>query len=463
MTRGLRPPRRRGLAEPTEKPALSDALSRSDDASHRASPRSPWAAVLVAVVLAALAGAGVTYWLMPSPPAQGGGAPGGGPGGGGGEGGPPPATVRLATAESALVRRKTRIIGQLEPVRRATIAAEVAGRVVEANIDEGDAIDRGETVLARIDDAFIRLDLAAAEADVAAAEATLAQSESDLAELEALAAANSATPKEVTDQRAEVKADRAALRSAEAARDRATEELARLAVVAPFDGVVTEKLTEVGQWLSPGAPVAEAISRGRIDAVVDVPERFVNALSVGQRVDVVVEPLGERFTGEVAEINPRGAEAARTFPVAIRMSDRDGLLKPGMSVTAEVPLSDEIEMLTVPRDAVLFSEQGARVWAAVAMGEGPPQAFPMPVEVRFGAGASFAVEPKPVAMGRPLSPGDRVVIEGAERLFPTQPLQEMVPSDRMMEQARDGGAQHPTEDGGTAGEGVERESASQPG
>ena len=401
-----------------------------------------WVWVLLAALLSALVGAGITYVLVQAP-AQ---AAEGGPGGGGpGGGGPPPATVRFGEADTRRAQRKTRVVGQFEPVQRSIIASEVEGQVLRVAVEEGDRIDRGETVIAEIDEVFATLELEAAEADVQAAEATLSQSESDLAELEELASRNSATEREVADQRAQVKANRAVLRRAVAMRDGVAERVKRLQVIAPFDGVVIAKLTEVGQWLEPGSPVVEAISRGEIDAVIDVSERYVNALSVGQEIDVIVDALGERYTGRLVSINPRGAEAARTFPIEVRLDDRSGSLKPGMTVTAEVPLTEESELLTVPRDAVRFTPQGARVWAAVP-GEGElPMAVPLPVEVLFGVGDRFAVEPGPAAMGRPLAAGTRVVIEGAERLFPTQPLREMVPAEQMMRGAADSEATTPEE------------------
>lgn len=412
---------------------MNVSSSASSEESSRLTP--VW--VLLAALGSALVAAGLTYVFMQPPAGGGPGGPGGG-GGGPGGGGPPPATVRLGEADLRQVQRKTSIVGQFEPVQRSTIAAEAEGRVLRVPVEEGDRIDRGETVIAEIDEVFTALELEAAEADVEAAEATLSQSESDLAELEELAERNSATEREVADQRARVKADRAMLRRAVAVRDRAAERVKRLKVVAPFDGVVIAKLTEVGQWLEPGSPVVEAISRGEVDAVIDVSERYVNALSVGQEMEVVVDALDERFTGTLVSINPRGAEAARTFPIEVRLDDQNGLLKPGMSMTAEVPLSEASEMLTVPRDAVRFTPQGAKVWAAVP-GEGEmPMAVPLPVEVLFGVGDRFAVEPGQAAMGRPLSAGSRVVIEGAERLFPTQPLQEMVPSEQMMREAAGG-------------------------
>ncbi|MFW5682300.1 MAG: efflux RND transporter periplasmic adaptor subunit [Phycisphaeraceae bacterium] len=413
---------------------MNASSSTSSQASSRLTP--VW--VLLAALGSALLAAGLTYVFMQPPDGGGPNGAGGGPGGGGGGpggGGPPPATVRLGEADMREVQRKTSIVGQFEPVQRATIAAEAEGRVLRVTVEEGDRIDRDKTVIAEIDEVFTALELEAAEADVQAAEATLSQSESDLAELEELAERNSATEREVADQRARVKSDRAMLRRSIAERDRAAEQVKRLKVIAPFDGVVIAKLTEVGQWLDPGSPVIEAISRGEVDAVIDVSERYVNALSVGQEMEVIVDALDERFTGTLISINPRGAEAARTFPIEVRLHDENGLLKPGMSMTAEVPLSEESELLTVPRDAVRFTPQGAQVWAAVSRDDEPPVAVPLPVEVLFGVGDRFAVEPGPAATGEPLSAGSRVVVEGAERLFPNRPLEEMDSAEQMMREA----------------------------
>lgn len=424
---------------------------------------SPVAAAVVAAIVAAILAAAITYLAVtalasPGPdaaasPAGGGGGPGGGAGGPG-QGGPPPALVRLGEATLKQVQQRTRIVGQLTPVQEAIVAAEVEGRVTAMPIDVGDRVVAGETVLAEVDEVFTQLELDAAEAEVLAAEATLAQAESDLEELESLARRNSATEKEVNDQRAQVKADRARLQASIAVRDRFRERVQRLKVVAPFDGVVTEKLTEVGQWLAPGASVARVVSRGRIDAEVDIPERFINAVEPGMAIAVLIEPLGNRrVEGEVVSINPRGASAARTFPVEVRLSDQGGELKPGMSVIAEVPLTGEAQRLTVPRDAVQFSETGATVWAGVPMGESAsatPSAVPMPVRVLFGSGPDFVIEALPSGMGPPLSAGTPVVIEGAERLFPTQPLKAMGDDAGPTESAEDGESERNPDDAAQA-------------
>lgn len=372
---------------------------------------------LVVILTVAFSGGSEPQGEAPAGPAAAGGEPatGAAPAA-------PPAKVRVAQATVMSVRDRFTLVGRLEQQRQAVVAAEVAGKVVEVPVEEGQPVEGGETVLAQIEAVWAQLDLAAASADVAAAQATLDQSQSDLNYLESLLASNAAKPKEVEDARAKVQADRARLDSAVAARDRATREMERLAVVAPFDGVVVEKLTEVGQWMTPGAPVARIISRGAIDAVLNVPERLVNVVEVGDEVDVTVDALGQTYTGEVVSLTPFGPSAARTFPMKVRLDDDGGRLKAGMSVTAALPVKQQRQVLTVPRSSVQFRGQNQTVWVGQSA-QGPmPVAAPVNVEVLFGVGDRYAVAPEAGVGDSALTDGATVVVEGAERLFPTQPL-----------------------------------------
>ncbi len=343
--------------------------------------------------------------------------------------GPPPALVRVGAVASELVQNQWNVVGRLAQVRRAVVAAEQSGRVVAVQAEEGDAVTGNKTVLAKIDDVWAKLDLRTTEAKVQQTEARVAetdarldQSRRDLRALEDLLASNSAKPREVEDQRATVAEDKAQLdyahaqlAAAQVEHDRSKENLARLTIVAPFDGVVVKKLTEVGEWVNKGSGVAEIISTGTIDAVIDVPEKYVNYLRPGQNLEVVIESLSVEVTGRVASITPLGSTAARTFPVKVRIDDRQGKLKSGMSVVARVPTGRKSRQLTVPRDAVQRSAVGNAVWLNL-----DGKAMPVSVKVLFGVGDRYAVAP--VGGGPPLMPGMQVVIEGAERLFPTQPL-----------------------------------------
>ncbi|NJL31155.1 MAG: efflux RND transporter periplasmic adaptor subunit [Phycisphaerales bacterium] len=283
----------------------------------------------------------------------------------------------------------------------------------------------------RIDPVWMNLNLDTAKAElerakamVAVAQANLDKSSRERIRLEELFTNKSTSQKELDDARSAERADQAQLLSeqaqvhaAESALQRASLEVERLDVLAPFDGVVVRKMIEVGQWANAGTPLMEIVSRGRIDALIDVPERFVDTVTMGSQIQVLIEPLNMEVVGEVRSIVPDGGNAARTFPVRVSLDDLDGRLLPGMSVLARVPTMKQADTITVPRDAVLRTAQGATVWMNVG-----GMALPAPVQVLFSKGDRLAVEPLPSSMGPPLSPGMQVVIEGAESLFPTRPL-----------------------------------------
>jgi len=352
--------------------------------------------------------------------------------------GPPPATVRVAQASEQTARRRVMVVGRLMEVKRSTVASEVEGKVVELLAPAGRDVVGGETVIARVDPVWSKLAVEEAQADLAAAKATAQQSSNELKNLEALAQRSAADPQEIDDARAIAEADKSRVVALEAALHRAQETSKRVDIIAPFDGTVSAKLTEKGQWLSPGSAVVEVVSRGLIDAVIDVPEQYITQVPKGTEVEIVIDALGETIVGEVIAINPDGSNPARTFPVKVRIDDQDGKLKIGMSVTARVPVSEERKYLVVPRDAVHYGDNGAQVWIAmVTPNSAPgsmPQAMPMPVEVLFGVEGKFAIKPIPKTPNARLDPGMDVVTEGAERLFPTRPLVVMPPGQPMPDQ-----------------------------
>lgn len=343
--------------------------------------------------------------------------------------GPPPALVRLGKVKQQMVQARWDVVGRLREVRRAIVAAEQPGRVIEASIEEGQPVIAGQTVLARIDDIWVKLSLESTTAELAQARAGVDEAVADLDQatrdreyLEGLRLAGSAKPKEAADARSTQQAQQARLArakadvlSAQAQLQRCHEQLKRLTVLAPFDGVIVDKVTEVGQWVNQGDAVAEILSRGQIDAVVDIPERLINQVEAGLEIEMMIDHLSLDVSGRVIAVNPQASTAARTFPVKIRLDDQQGTLKSGMSVTARIPTGRRVDALTVPRDAIHRSTMGLVVWAQIH-----GQAVPVPVNVLFGHQNRYVVK---ITEGGPgLADGTPVVIEGAERLFPGQPL-----------------------------------------
>ncbi|MEO0586055.1 MAG: efflux RND transporter periplasmic adaptor subunit [Planctomycetota bacterium] len=361
-----------------------------------------------------------------------GGPPAGGPGGqggpGGGMGGPPPALVELGAAKLEGVRRRVEVTGRLAAVRRAVVASEVEGKVLGVGVEVGASVVGGETVLATVDDVFAKLDVERMEGQLAASEATLRNSRLDLERLSMLATSAAARQREVDQAEASVASGEATVRAIRAELEQANERLERSTIVAPFDGWVTAKHVEKGEWVESGTAIVEVISGGSIDAVLDVPEALVNAVGEGDAVTVRIDALGEAASGEVVSLVPDGSGGARTFPVEVRIDDLGGRLKAGMSATGEIEVGASRPRLTVPRDAVQFTASGTTVWVSGPIEGGGPfvgSAVPVPVAVETGIEDRFVVRALDVGEGSLLGDGAAVVTAGAEVLFPGRPL--MVP------------------------------------
>jgi len=346
--------------------------------------------------------------------------------------GPPPAKIRVGVVSQQELQFRFEVIGRFREVRRTIVGSGQQGRVVEMAIEEGQQVTGGKTVLARIDPTFSNIELKTAEArllearaNAAEAKANLEMAARDRVYFEDLEKSQSAKPREVDNSRSIEKANQgkyeqavAAITSAEQDIRRVEEELLRFNIMAPFDGVVVRKWMELGQWVQKGASVVELISRGQVDAMVDVPEKYINALFEGEDIELRVDALNLPAAGKIQAIVPDAASAARTYPVKIRLGDQEGKLKPGMSITAWLPAGEKMATLTVPRDAVLSTSGSSVVWA-VSDGK----AMKIDVDVLFGAGDQYAVRTSRRNAGPPLAQGMQVVVEGGERLmFPGQPV-----------------------------------------
>jgi HlyD family secretion protein len=227
-----------------------------------------------------------------------------------------------------------------------------------------------------------RAQVASSEADVRAAEAELESAASDLERFEALLRANAgsrkqrddaATSRAVADAR--VKASRERVRAAAenlarllagaraeeiaAARARVAAVEAQIAslrkdlgdaeLTSPVAGVVTSKLIDAGETIAPRTPVVVVTDLDRAWANVYVDEPVVPTLRLGQKITLVTD-AGQRLEGSItfispkAEFTPRNVQTAEersrlVYRIKVSTDNKDGVLKPGMPVEAELPSS----------------------------------------------------------------------------------------------------------------------------
>ncbi|MEN0020044.1 MAG: efflux RND transporter periplasmic adaptor subunit [Planctomycetota bacterium] len=343
--------------------------------------------------------------------------------------GPPPSPVRADAAVLEVIGDQTRVTGNLRPKRRASVAVEEAGLVIELATDEGERVAAGD-VLARLDSDVLGLELAAAEQDrtVAEAQATEQQAWVEFWQQELQALENARSRGAVNDQelrrtRTELATSRARLSIAENSVSLAD---ARAAVLrqrlndttlrAPFAGIVVRMQTELGQWANQGDTVLELVEIDTLEAWLDVPQRLLPTVSAGNveasiRIDATGETKAVQKSRAVRDVNP----VSRSFTLIGDVSNADGMLAPGASVIGFVPTGERVERLTIHKDAVQRNDTGQFVYVVT----GPPDAAvarPVRIKPLFQTASRVVIEAGSV------NAGDQLVTEGAARLFPMSPV-----------------------------------------
>jgi len=348
--------------------------------------------------------------------------------GAGTPGGPPPANVILAPVQSITSSQTHRVIGTLRAMSRSEIAAREAGAILEITVDEGDTVAK-DAVIARIDSRRIEAQLAEARAEITVAEALVHQKKSrvtrtsiDLEMKEKLFTSKAISESEVLDARSANNVDNSvyaatqnSLKAAQSRLELLSVRLQDLEVRAPFAGTVVARHIELGEWAEPGASIVTLVSSGDIEAWLQVPERF-SAATRGQKIPVTVSSTGQTIASSSLIIVPEAGTETRTLQMIAVLPNPDRTLVPGLSVTADIPVSANTERLAVPVNAVVQGYAGPGIFVPEPQKKGLPIAQRIPVEILFQDDELIYL----TAEG--LKVGDQVIVEGNERLFPSQPL-----------------------------------------
>lgn len=341
--------------------------------------------------------------------------------------------VRVAKVRSETLQQRQAVTGSLRAVARGDVAALEAGRLVELRVRAGDSVSKGD-VIAKIDDRRLQAERAAAEADQRIAEAELKRHQAtaklaarNLARAESLVGQNAVSEQEVDRYRAESAVSIAEIEAAQRRIQRAAQtirlldvRLADVNIFAPYDASVVERHVEPGDWVRPGDKLLTLVSRGPLEAWLEVPERLAasvldDAGSVVVRSAALDRHLRVVSTKRLEDVNPR----VRTIHLIATVENSDGILAPGMSIDGFVPSGREGNYLTVPKDAVVRRSGQPTVFVV----DEQETAQQLPIRVLFETPDRVAV----AAMD--LASGSRVIVEGNERLMPSQVVKVVVPAN----------------------------------
>jgi len=311
-------------------------------------------------------------------------------------GGPPsdfPVQAVLAAVEPEPLIESIMLVGTIRSINDVTLVSEINTTVESIEFEEGDHAETDQ-VLIRLRDHLLRANLNEAEARLRLARANQERGEA-LLKTSVISSAD-------FDQ---MKAD---FEIAEAVVERVKEELSDALVRAPLDGVVGERLVSVGEYVSVGTPLTSVVQLDPLEAVFHVPERFMSTLHPGADVDVTTTVWPDQvFEGLVSFIAPRVDEMTRTVMIKARIPNPDGLLKSGMFANMRLTLRARDDALIVPETAIRRRGEEATVY--VMDEEGRAALRTVTTGIRM---------PGRVEITSGLTAGDRVVVEGHQKMGP---------------------------------------------
>ena len=308
--------------------------------------------------------------------------------------------------------------GTVQPRVQTPVGFRVIGRMISRPVNAGDRVEKGAT-LAAIDPLALEMAARTATANLASARAQFDNAAATETRQAALLEKKTASQAAFDNAEQERAAAQANMEQAEANLAKAREQLSYAVLKADYSGIVTATYAEVGQTVSPGQPILAIAEPTRRDAVIDAPEKIIDALRPGQDFDIALQiDPARKVVGTVREIAPESDLVTRTRRVKIALDNPPGSFRIGATIFAR-PATGANATIRIPESSVLRDGGRAQVFvldpasARVALRDVDitPDRTPERWIVRAGLKAGERIVTAGVHR---LKPGEEVRIYGSE-------------------------------------------------
>jgi HlyD family secretion protein len=280
--------------------------------------------------------------------------------------------VDVAVARTDVLRQQSEYIGTTVPFRTVSLRSQIQGQLLGLTVDVGNSVKQGQN-LGQVDDALLVTALNQAEAELAALKSEvvrastqvnnaraeverlrleLVQSEADAKRQEGLFKQGAIAQQIAEQSRTKVRTETQELRAAQSqvsneqqavatAQGRvvaqqsvvneAKKRRAYAKLISPITGVVSEKISEPGNFLQPGGEVIKISDFNRVKVAVQVSELELAKIRVGQSVQVRLDAFANQtYAGRVARISPAADVTARLVPVEVEIPNSNSNIGSGL-------------------------------------------------------------------------------------------------------------------------------------
>jgi len=259
-----------------------------------------------------------------------------------------PINVEADTLEIQNLNAEFSYSGTFEPNKETKISAEIQGKINEVLVDAGSVVSKGQPIIL-LDNALLKLQLQTIEVQIEGLEA-------DVNRYTILAKADAI-------QGVQLEKSLLGLKSAKVQKATLVEQISKTTIKAPFNGVVTAKLSEEGAFAAPGVPLLQITDITNLKFTVNVPENELSKFKLNQNYSLTVDAYSEiLLTGKTTMIGSK-ANMGSSFPIQFSVNNTSDLkIKSGMFGKVNLKNDNQEKSIIIPASAIVGTANQPQVY-----------------------------------------------------------------------------------------------------
>jgi len=315
----------------------------------------------------------------------------------------PAANVNVAIAQIKLLSPVAWVSGTVVSRNNSELAAEISGRLVYIS-ELGTKIKKGD-MIAKIDDRKIKIQQQEDTANVQVEKTQLAFLSAEVTRKQSLVDKNLLPKNELDEALSKRDVAKGNLTIAQSQLAQTQQNLTYTQLKAPFDGLVTQRLHNLGEYINNGTAIIRFVETANVEASLFVPLTAYQFLADAKNL-IIESPLG---TGKVPIKSIIPVADSRSHLMEVRLDMRSLQWPIGLNIKAAIANGESKEALSIPRDALVLRRNGMSVFKVNAENKAQQ------INVSVGMGVGELVEIISESEQK-IQQGDQIVIRGAERL-----------------------------------------------
>jgi RND family efflux transporter MFP subunit len=248
---------------------------------------------------------------------------------------------------------KYTVMGSIKGAVENDMRFEIDGRIAVYNFREGDKIAKGENICS-LDPKDAMTKVAYAKSKYKSDQSAYFSAREKYKVYEDLYKMKALSESKLSEAKFEIESNELRAKAAKSELDLAELTLKKTILLAPSDGILAEIIVKPGEYITQQDVVCKFISDQGTNFEVDIPEKDVKKMKVGQKVKIISDAYAEKeFDGQIAEIAPIVKERTRTSNVKINVINDDKLLRSGMFARGTIFIKELKDVIVVPTDSII--------------------------------------------------------------------------------------------------------------